>query len=102
MRVFGPVPGVPYFDTLDDPLRPRGKVMRRVFATAALVFLLSLRLRRREIETIGKIGGGRWHVVSMLLTEIVIVLILGGGLATTLTILTWRYGSAIIESYVLS
>jgi len=71
-------------------------------ATAALVFLLSLRLRRREIETIGKIGGGRWHVVSMLLTEIVIVLILGGGLATTLTILTWRYGSAIIESFVLS
>ncbi len=71
-------------------------------ATAALVFLLSLRLRRREIETIGKIGGGRWHVVSMLLTEIVIVLILCGGMATMLTILTWRYGSAIIESYVLS
>ncbi len=71
-------------------------------ATAALVFLLSLRLRRREIETIGKIGGGRWHVVSMLLTEIVIVLILSGGMATMLTILTWRYGSAIIEGFVLS
>jgi putative ABC transport system permease protein len=71
-------------------------------ATAALVFLLSLRLRRREIETIGKIGGGRWHVVSMLLTEVVIVLILGGGLATMLTILTWRYGSTVIESFVLS
>ena len=71
-------------------------------ATAALVFLLSLRLRRREIDTIGKIGGGRWHVASMLLTEIIIVLILSGGLATVLTVLTWRYGSTIIESFVLS
>ncbi len=71
-------------------------------ATAALVFLLSLRLRRSEIDTIGKIGGGRWHVASMLLTEIVIVLILSSALATGLTILTWRYGSAIIESFVLS
>ena len=71
-------------------------------ATAALVFLLSLRLRRREIDTIGKIGGARWHVASMLLTEVVIVLILSSALATGLTIFTWRYGSALIESFVLS
>ena len=71
-------------------------------ATASLVFLLSLRLRRREIDTIGKIGGGRWHVASMLLAEIVIVLILGGALAAGLTALTWRYGSAIVESAVMS
>jgi len=71
-------------------------------ATAALVFLLSLRLRRREIDTIGKIGGARWHVASMLLTEIMIVLVLSGGLAALLTALTWQYGSAIIESFVLS
>jgi putative ABC transport system permease protein len=71
-------------------------------ATAALVFLLSLRLRKREIDTIAKIGGGRWHVVSMLLAEIVIVLVLGGALATGLTILTWEYGSAIIENVVMS
>ena len=71
-------------------------------ATAALVFLLSLRLRRREIDTIGKIGGGRWHVASMLLAEIVIVLILGSALAAGLTALTWRYGSAIVESVVMS
>lgn len=71
-------------------------------ATASLVFLLSLRLRRREIDTIGKIGGGRWHVASMLLAEIVIVLVLGSALAAGLTALTWRYGSAIIESVVMS
>jgi putative ABC transport system permease protein len=71
-------------------------------ATAALVFLLSLRLRRREIDTIGKIGGGRWQVASMLLTEVVIVLILGSSLALGLTVLTWRYGSTIIERFVLT
>ena len=71
-------------------------------ATAALVFLLSLRLRRREIDTIGKIGGGRWHVASMLLAEIIIVLLMGGVLAAGLTALTWQYGSAIVEGVVMS
>ncbi len=71
-------------------------------ATAALVFLLSLRLRQREIDTIGKIGGGRFHVASMLLAEIVIVLVLGSALAAGLTVLTWQYGSAIVESVILS
>jgi putative ABC transport system permease protein len=71
-------------------------------ATAALVFLLSLRLRQREIDTIAKIGGGRWHVASMLFAEIVIVLVLGGALAAGLTVLTWEYGSAIIENVVMS
>jgi putative ABC transport system permease protein len=71
-------------------------------ATASLVFLLSLRLRRREIDTIGKIGGNRTHVASMLLAEVVIVLVLGSALAAGLTALTWRYGSAVIESVVMT
>lgn len=71
-------------------------------ATAALVFLLSLRLRRREIDTIGRIGGNRWHVASMLLTEVVIVVVLAGVMAMVLTGLTREYGSTIIESVVLS
>ncbi len=71
-------------------------------ATASLVFMLSLRLRRREIDTIGKIGGGRWHVVSMLLAEVVIVLALGSAFAAGLTALTWRYGAAVIENVVMA
>jgi putative ABC transport system permease protein len=71
-------------------------------ATASLVFLLSLRLRRREIDTIAKIGGNRRHVASMLLAEVVIVLVLGSALAAGLTALTWRYGSAVIESVVMT
>jgi putative ABC transport system permease protein len=50
-------------------------------ATAALVFLLSLRLRRREIETMIKIGGSRLSVAAVLVSEVVVVLALGVVLA---------------------
>ncbi len=39
-------------------------------ATATLVFMLSLRLRRREIETMVKIGGSRASIFAVLATEI--------------------------------
>ncbi len=71
-------------------------------ATAALVFMLSLRLRRREIDTMLKIGGSRPRVASMLLAEVVIVIILSSSLAAVLTLLTWRFGPGIIESFVLT
>ena len=70
-------------------------------ATAALVFMLSLRLRRREIDTMLKIGGSRSRVAAMLLAEVFIVLVLSGTLATFLTLLTWQYGPGIMESLVM-
>jgi putative ABC transport system permease protein len=71
-------------------------------ATAALVFLLSLRLRRREIDTMHKIGGSRPRVASMLLAEVFIVVILSSTLAAAITVVTWRYGPSVIESFVLT
>jgi len=71
-------------------------------ATAALVFMLSLRLRRREIDTMVKIGGSRPRVVSMLLAEVFIVVILSSSLAAVLTLVTWRFGPGVIESFVLT
>jgi putative ABC transport system permease protein len=51
----------------------------------ALVMLLSLRLRRGEMETMFKIGCARWMIFSMQATEIVIVIAVGvtiaGGLS---------------------
>ena len=38
--------------------------------TATLVFLLSLRIRRREIETMIKIGGSRSRITAVLVTEV--------------------------------
>jgi putative ABC transport system permease protein len=71
-------------------------------ATAALVFLLSLKLRSREIDTMHKIGGSRPRVVSMLLAEVFIVVILSSALAAAMTMVTWRYGPGVIENFVLT
>ena len=71
-------------------------------ATAALVFLLSLRLRRREIETMTKIGGSRLSIGSVLVSEVVAVLVAGVLLAGGLTVLTSRFGSEVIRALLLS
>jgi putative ABC transport system permease protein len=71
-------------------------------ATAALVFVLSFRLRRREIDTMHNIGGSRRRVAAILLTEVAIVIILSGSLAIMATLLTWQFGPGIIESLVLT
>ena len=71
-------------------------------ATAALVFMLSLRLRRREIQTMMKIGGSRGSVLGVLASEIVVVLAVGIVLAAGLTALTSRFGSEIIRAVILS
>jgi putative ABC transport system permease protein len=69
-------------------------------ATAALVFMLSLRLRRREIETLFKIGGSRLSVASVMASEIVAVLLAGVILAGGLTFLTSQFGSAAIRAFI--
>ena len=69
-------------------------------ATAALVFWLSLRLRRREIETLFKIGGSRFAVGSVMASEIVLVLVSGTLIAGALTLLTSRFGSLAIRLLV--
>ena len=71
-------------------------------ATATLVFMLSLRLRRREITTLVKIGGSRGRILAVLLSEIVGVLAMGVLLAAVLTALTAAYGSTLIRALILS
>jgi putative ABC transport system permease protein len=78
-----------------------GLVALATLATAALVFLLSLRLRRREIETIVKIGGSRLSVGALFASETVTVLIVGGSLAATLTVLTSLFGAGAIRAFLL-
>jgi putative ABC transport system permease protein len=69
-------------------------------ATAALVFLLSLRLRRREISTLHKLGGSRLRVASMMASEVVVVLVGGAALATVLTALTRSFGSVLVRDLI--
>ena len=69
-------------------------------ATAALVFMLSLRLRRRELETLFKIGGSRFVVSTLMASEILAVLALGVTLAAGLTFLTSQFGSLVIRAVI--
>ena len=70
-------------------------------ATAILVFLLSLRLRQREIATLHKIGSSRGRVFCILSSEIVVVVLLGGAFAAALTVVTSRFGAELIRAMVL-
>jgi putative ABC transport system permease protein len=56
----------------------------------ALVVLLSLRLRRGEMETMFKIGCARWMIFSMQATEIVIVVAVGVAIAGGLSWIVLR------------
>jgi putative ABC transport system permease protein len=66
-------------------------------ATVVLVFMLSIRLRRREIETIRKIGGTRQRLVGILATEIILVVAAGVGIAALLTVAVSRFGDVLIR-----
>lgn len=69
-------------------------------ASAALVFLLSLRLRLRERETLFKIGGSRLAIGSVMSSEVIIVLATGVVVAGLLTFLTSRFGAVAIRALV--
>ena len=71
-------------------------------ATSVLVFLLSLRIRKREIETMIKIGGSRIRITSILATEIIVVVAAAASLAAGLAFLTSRFGMAAIRMFLLS
>jgi putative ABC transport system permease protein len=60
--------------------------------TAALVFALSIRVRRREIETIKKIGGGRQRLATILGAEIVVVILAAVVIAGALTAVVSMFG----------
>ncbi len=65
--------------------------------TAALVFLLSIRLRRREIETIRKIGGSSRRLTGMLASEILLVVFGGVVIAGALTLGVSRFGDLLVR-----
>jgi putative ABC transport system permease protein len=70
-------------------------------ATAVLVFALSLRLRKREIETMAKIGGSKLRVAGVLVTEIAVVVLASVVLAGILTALTTRFASTAVRLLLL-
>lgn len=77
-------------------------VAAATLATAALVIMLSLRLRRREIETMHKIGGSRLAIGTLLVSEVVAVVVLGVILAGVLTLVTHQFGAGLIRTWLLT
>jgi putative ABC transport system permease protein len=69
-------------------------------ASASLVFMLSLRLRRREIETLFKIGGSRSSVGLVMASEIVFVIVGGVAMAALLTLVTQHFGAVVIRALI--
>ena len=65
--------------------------------TAALVFVLSIRLRHREIETIRKIGGSSQRLIGILVSEILLVVCSGVVIAAVLTAGVSRFGDLLIR-----
>ena len=70
------------------------------FATTGLVFVLSRRMRRREIETLVKIGGSRLAVAAVLWLEILIVLLAAAMVAALLTWLAAGLGAELLRTLV--
>ncbi len=96
-------------ELLDTVLTIRGFIVAAILlvavatlATAALVIMLSLRLRRREIVTMNKLGGSRGTIRVLLASEVVTVFFLGVLIAAVLTLLTHRFGAGVIRAWLLS
>jgi putative ABC transport system permease protein len=66
-------------------------------ATAILVFALSIRLRRREIATIRKIGAPRNRLIAILSAEILMVVGASTAIAGALTAVVSRYGMLALQ-----
>jgi putative ABC transport system permease protein len=71
-------------------------------ATSVMVFLLSIRLRKREIETMIKIGASRTTVAAVLSLEIGLVVAASLLLAGSLTIASAAYASELLRTMILS
>lgn len=67
------------------------------FLSVLLIFLLSLRLRQREIETLMKLGASRLRIAGILATEVLLVLCCSGILAVVMTMAVGTWSEAIMR-----
>ena len=65
--------------------------------TMSLVIVLSIRLRRGEIATMSKLGCSRLTIVSILGSQILIILAISAASATVLTLITDAYGPELVR-----
>jgi putative ABC transport system permease protein len=66
----------------------------------ALVFILSLQLRRREMETMEKIGGSKARIHSLAAVEILGVLVGGSLLAGLVSAMTGWFAGTVTRMLI--
>lgn len=69
--------------------------------TMALVFVLSLRLRQGEIDTVFRMGGSRMTVANLLIAEIVIILVASAVLCAGVLWLVHGYSNELVRALIL-
>ncbi|RLA55745.1 MAG: hypothetical protein DRQ65_00660 [Gammaproteobacteria bacterium] len=69
-------------------------------AVVLLVFLLSLRARRAEMDTMSRLGGSAIAIGSLMLAEVALVLLASALLAATLTGATLILGGPLLQAVV--
>ena len=65
-----------------------------------IAFLLSIRLREKEIKTIFRMGCSRMATSGFILAEILVITIASIGLAGVLFMLTWSQSDALIKQLI--
>jgi ABC-type antimicrobial peptide transport system permease subunit len=68
---------------------------------AALVFMLSIRLRKNEIDSFIRIGASRTQTVVLLGAEVFFVVVISSILAILLVILTQLFGINLLQHVLL-
>jgi putative ABC transport system permease protein len=94
---------------LDTVLKVRSFIIAGAFLvgistllTFALVIVLSLRLRQRELQTLAKIGCSRWRILSLVASELSIVVGFALLLATAGVIALTSLGDEAVRWLILS
>jgi len=85
------------FSVRDAALLVSAGLAAATLATAALVFALSIRLRRRELETMRRIGASPGRMRAILASEVLLVLAAALAIATALTVAVSRFGGLVLR-----
>ena len=84
------------FSVRDAALAVSAGLAAATLATAALVFALSIRLRRRELETMRRIGASRGRMRAILASEVLLVVVAAVVIAAALTAVMSRFGGLVL------
>lgn len=83
-------------------LAAAGLVGLAALLAVALVFMLSLRQRAREVRTMMRIGGTRARIGAILAMEVVMVVVAGVIVAIALAGVTDAFGAAVVRRIVMA